>query len=213
MMVRNARTGKDVRLTRAMKLFASEREVVDEAFAGDVVGLANPGIVRDRRHALQRDAAARLRPDTGLRAGTLRRRAQHRYGAATNRSARASRNCAKRARSKSLYVEGQIRSEPIFAAVGELQFEVAKYRLEAEYGVKTQFAPLPYALARHVDGTAEALSAAKWPSNARLTLEAEGRAVALFESEWSLRLAAEWNPALRFVEFGADVEPTEVSGA
>ena len=43
MTVRNVRTGKDVRLTRAMKLFASEREVVEEAFAGDVVGLANPG--------------------------------------------------------------------------------------------------------------------------------------------------------------------------
>ena len=43
MTVRNVRSGKDVRLTRAIKLFASEREVVDEAYAGDVLGLANPG--------------------------------------------------------------------------------------------------------------------------------------------------------------------------
>ncbi|MGZ3517475.1 MAG: peptide chain release factor 3, partial [Vulcanimicrobiaceae bacterium] len=43
MTVRNARTGKDVRLSRAMKLFASERESLEAAYAGDVVGLANPG--------------------------------------------------------------------------------------------------------------------------------------------------------------------------
>src|SRR5206468_2415928 len=44
MTVRNARTGKEVRLSRAMKLFADERESVDSAYAGDVVGLANPGV-------------------------------------------------------------------------------------------------------------------------------------------------------------------------
>ncbi len=43
MTVRNVRTGKDVRLTRAMKLFANERESIEVAYAGDVVGLANPG--------------------------------------------------------------------------------------------------------------------------------------------------------------------------
>src|SRR5579872_6939855 len=44
MTVRNVRTGKDVRLSRAMRLFASERESLDAAYAGDVVGLANPGV-------------------------------------------------------------------------------------------------------------------------------------------------------------------------
>src|SRR5581483_10671777 len=44
MTVRNARRGKDVRLSRAMKLFASDRESLDVAYAGDVVCLANPGV-------------------------------------------------------------------------------------------------------------------------------------------------------------------------
>ncbi|HET7812759.1 MAG TPA: peptide chain release factor 3, partial [Candidatus Baltobacteraceae bacterium] len=43
MTVRNTRSGKDVRLSRAVKLFASERESLEAAYAGDVVGLANPG--------------------------------------------------------------------------------------------------------------------------------------------------------------------------
>ncbi|MHB8461448.1 MAG: peptide chain release factor 3, partial [Vulcanimicrobiaceae bacterium] len=44
MTVRNKRTGESVRLSRAMKLFADDRESLDVAFAGDVVGLANPGV-------------------------------------------------------------------------------------------------------------------------------------------------------------------------
>jgi len=212
MLVRNARTGKDVRLTRPMKLFASEREVVDDAFAGDVVGLANPGtfaigdtlctgvptLSYERIPAFAPEHFASVRNiDTGGYKSFGKGIAQ----------------LAEEGAIQVLYAEGQIRSEPIFAAVGELQFEVAKYRLEAEYGVKTQFSALPYTLARHVTGTSEAFAAAKWPSNAKLVLDSESRAVALFESEWSLRLAAEWNPGLRFAEFGSDVEPLEVAGA
>jgi peptide chain release factor 3 len=39
----NARTGKSLRLTRPQKLFASERETVEEAYPGDIIGLTNPG--------------------------------------------------------------------------------------------------------------------------------------------------------------------------
>ena len=138
MTVRNVRTGKDVRLTRAMKLFASDRESVDVAFAGDVVGLANPGHVRDRRHALPTARRSCLRPipafepehfalvrstDTGSYKSFQKGIAQLREEGAI----------------QVLYTYGQTRTEPILAAVGELQFEVVKYRLESEYNVKTQF--------------------------------------------------------------------------
>jgi len=212
MLVRNARTGKDVRLTRPMKLFASEREVVDDAFAGDVVGLANPGTfaIGDTlctgAPSLSYERIPAFAPEHFASVRNIDTGGYKSFG-------KGIAQLAEEGAIQVLYAEGQIRSEPIFAAVGELQFEVAKYRLEAEYGVKTQFSALPYTLARHVAGTAEALAAAKWPSNAKLVLDSTNRAVALFESEWSLRLAAEWNPGLRFAEFGSDVEPLEVAGA
>jgi peptide subunit release factor RF-3 len=46
------------------------------------------------------------------------------------------------------------------------------------------------------------LKNAKLPSNAKLVEDYTGRPVALFESEWSVRLAREWNPNLRFEPFG-----------
>ncbi|HMD03105.1 MAG TPA: EF-Tu/IF-2/RF-3 family GTPase, partial [Candidatus Baltobacteraceae bacterium] len=212
MLVRNARSGKDVRLTRAMKLFASEREVVDAAFAGDVVGLANPGtfaigdtlssgappLAYERIPAFAPEFFAGVRNiDTGGYKSFQKGVAQ----------------LAEEGAIQVLYPAGTVRTEPIFAAVGELQFEVAKYRLEAEYGVKTEFTSLPYGLARHIFGSEEALAAASWPTSAKLVADWEGKAVGLFESDWSLRLASEWNPALHFAEFGTSPEASkEVAG-
>jgi peptide chain release factor 3 len=101
------------------------------------------------------------------------------------------------------YPWGSTRTEPILGAVGELQFEVAKYRLESEYNVKTQFDVLSYSLALHVEGEREQIERASLPSNAKLVEDWSGRPIALFESEWSVRLAQEWNPSLRFVAFPA----------
>ncbi len=96
------------------------------------------------------------------------------------------------------YPCGSPRTEPILAVVGELQFEVAKYRLESEYKVKTVFSTLPFTRSRVTSqGDRDRdRSRAQLPSNAKLVEDWDGRPAALFESEWSLRLAQEWNPEL-----------------
>ena len=102
------------------------------------------------------------------------------------------------------YPWGNPRVEPILGAVGELQVQVATYRLESEYNVKTAETSLPYTLALYVEGELEHLKTAHLPTNAKLVEDYTGRAVALFESEWSVRLAREWNPQLRFEPFGME---------
>jgi len=203
MTVRNVRTGKDVRLTRAMKLFANDRESVDIAFAGDVVGLANPGtfaigdtlaepgaVAFDPIPAFEPEHFAMVRStDTASYKSFQKGIAQLREEGAI----------------QVLYPYGQTRTEPILAAVGALQFEVVKYRLESEYNVKTAMTPLGFTLARRVAGDRERLASAQWPSNARLVEDWDGEPLALFESEWSMRLAAEWNPGLTFEPFGGRV--------
>jgi peptide chain release factor 3 len=199
MTVKNMRTGKDVRLTRAMKLFASDRESVDEAYAGDVVGLANPGsfaigdslcegrdITYDPIPAFEPEHFALVRStDTGAYKSFQKGIAQLREEGAI----------------QVMYAYGQTRTEPILAAVGQLQFEVVKYRLESEYNVKTVFTTLPFGLARRVAGDPAKLETAQLPSNAKLVEDWDGNPLALFESDWSMRLAQEWNPALTFAPF------------
>jgi peptide chain release factor 3 len=202
MTVRNGRTNKPVRLARAMRLFADERGSLEVAYAGDVVGLANPGVfaIGDAlfdgepvefapipAFAPEHFAAVRSTDTSGYKSfgkGVAQLREE---GAV-----------------QVFYAWGSTRTEPIFAVVGELQFEVAKYRLESEYNVKTVFTALPFSLARHVEGELESVAGAQLPSNAKLVEDWDGRPVALFESDWSLRLAREWNPALAFASFSAD---------
>jgi peptide chain release factor 3 len=198
MSVRNVRTGKEVRLSRAMRLFASERESLEAAYAGDVVGLANPGVfaigdtlsegknVRfERVPSFAPEHFASVRSiDTGSYKSFGKGIAQLREEGAI----------------QVMYPYGSMRTEPILAAVGALQFEVAKYRLESEYNVKTVFTSLPYSVARRIVGDADLAARAQLPSNAKLVEDWDGHPVALFESEWSLRLAEEWNPKLRFVD-------------
>ena len=207
MLVRNGRTGKETRVSRAMKLFASDREVVDEAYAGDVVGLANPGtfaigdtlytgksIAYDRIPSFAPEHFASVRNvDTGSYKSFGKGVAQ----------------LAEEGAIQVFYAAGQVRSEPIFAAVGELQFEVAKYRMLSEYGVKTEFYRLPFSLARRVRAEPDVLARATWPSNAKLVEGPSAEPVALFESEWSVRLAEEWNPGIVFEPFEAAQRPTE----
>jgi peptide chain release factor 3 len=201
MTVHNARSGKDVRLTRAMKLFANERESIEVAYAGDVVGLANPGsfaigdtlcdgepLTFDPIPAFAPEHFALVRStDTAAYKAFQKGIAQLREEGAV----------------QVFYPYGSMRTEPILGAVGVLQFEVVKFRLESEYNVKTDFLPLPYTTARLVRASREVLERASFPSNARLVEDWEGAPVALFESEWSIRLAQEWNPEVRFEEFGS----------
>jgi peptide chain release factor 3 len=199
MTVRNMRTGKDVRLTRAMKLFASDRESVDIAFAGDVVGLANPGVFAIGDTLTEGDSV-RFEPIPAFEPehfSLVRSTDTATYKSFQKGIAQLREEGAIQV----FYPFGQTRIEPILAAVGALQFEVVKYRLESEYNVKTVMQTLPFTTARRVVG--ENPGAATLGSSARMVEDWDGAPLALFESGWSVGLAQQWNPGLRFEPFGA----------
>jgi peptide chain release factor 3 len=209
MTVRNARTGANLRLSRAMRLFADDRESLETAYAGDVVGLANPGAfaIGDTIYeggpvsfppipsfAPEHFASVRSIDVSGYKSfgkGIAQLREE---GAV-----------------QVFYPWGLPRTEPILGAVGELQFDVATYRLESEYNVETRIDRLPFSLALHVEGDRGAISSAHLPSNAKLVEAWNEAPVVLFESEWSVRLAREWNPQLRFVPFSAQLDAEAVA--
>ncbi len=204
MIVRNARTGKEVRLSRAMRLFASERESLEAAYAGDVVGLVNPGsfAIGDtlsepaesgRQDALAFEPMPAFAPEYFASVRSTESAAYKSFG-------KGIAQLREEGAVQVMYPLGSMRTEPILAAVGALQFEVARYRLQSEYNVKTVLTMLPFSLARRVYGEADRIALAQMPSNAKLVEDWDGNAVALFESEWSLRLAQEWNPQLRFAD-------------
>jgi peptide chain release factor 3 len=194
MTVTHARTGRQVRLSRPQKLFARERELVEEAYAGDVVGLNNPGAfaIGDTVHTGPRlvyPGIPSFSPElfANLRNPNPSQAKKFQKGVAQ------------------LEEEGAVQilrpvdaatQEPILAAVGQLQFEVVQFRLNSEYGVETRLEPLPFTGARWVSGGWDALRRAERLYEVYTAQDRFERPVLLFKSEWHLRRAEETNPQL-----------------
>ena len=85
----------------------------------------------------------------------------------------------------------------LLGAVGVLQFEVFKYRLENEYGATARLEPAPYKIIRWVDesgGAASVVTESMMPPSCRLLLDSSNRKVMLFDSEWIVKFFCERNP-------------------
>ncbi len=207
MVVTHQRTGKQVRLSSSHKLFGQERETVDEAWPGDVIGLVGHDsfgigdtLTEDRSIAF--DEIPRFPPEVFT------------YIANPNPS-----DSKKfRAGLEQLLQEGVVQSfaaknapsgATLLAAVGPLQFEVVEYRLKAEYNAESRLTPTPWTLLRWISF---APSIAPLPGKSfdftRLII-ATGvsfgtdkfqQPIALFPNDWTLRYFKEKNPELQLHE-------------
>ena len=200
MIVQHVQGGRKVRLAYAHRLFGQDREVVDEAFPGDVVGLVSHG---------QFAIGDTLASDATVRFDGLPRFQPEHFGRIRGTDSAKSKHFQKGL--QQLEREGVIqlldqptaaRREPVLAAVGQLQFDVVRYRLEAEYGVRTEFEPLDYGHARWLDGRLADLMKLPWGRGAMLVEDGNGRPVGLFQRDWNLRYWREEFPLLGYREIG-----------
>jgi peptide chain release factor 3 len=197
MVVTHARTGQKIRLSNAAKLFGRERETVDEAYPGDVVG-----VVANARFAI----GDTLTEDPAIVYDEIPRFAPECFGFLDNPNP----SNFKRFREgmKQLLEEGVVQNyevpgstQPGFllGAVGPLQFEIVQYRLESEYGAPSRFSAAPWTVARWVDPALDRRDIPV-PGDSALVLDDRGRHVLLFTSEWACRYYQDRNPDVRLSE-------------
>ncbi|MBA2759851.1 MAG: peptide chain release factor 3 [Chloroflexia bacterium] len=183
------RLKRKVRLSRPMRLFGSDREVVEEAYAGDVVGLVSTGTFTIGDTISDGDIGTfppmpRFQPE---HFALLRHSRADKY----KQFLKGLMQIEEEGAIQLFYPVSTGSREPVMAAVGALQFEVVRYRLESEYNVDTQMDVLSYTAARWVSGDEDEITAI---SNGRGRMRAEdrdGRQVILFTTEWDLRYAEE----------------------
>ncbi len=194
MSVRHARTGKTIRLSRPQKLFGADREVVEDAYPGDVIGLNNPGMfaIGDTLYVgrkVEYEGIPCFSPEifAWLRNPNPSAFKSFRKGVNELREEGAV---------QVLYDTDASKRDPILAAVGQLQLEVVQYRLENEYGVPTRLEPLGFSVARWVVGGWEALEAVGRLFNCKTVRDAWDRPVLLFKNDWNLHQLAEDHPKL-----------------
>ena len=195
MVVSHARSGKSVRLSHPQKLFGQGRESLEEAYPGDVIGLNNPGVfaIGDTIYQgkrLEYDGIPCFSPEifAYLKNPNPSKYKQFQKGVSELREEGAV---------QIMFSSDESKRDPILAAVGQLQLEVVQYRMQHEYGVETRLEPLPYAVARWVDGGWEALEAVGRLFNTVTVKDSWDRPVLLFRNEWNCQQIEADHPKLK----------------
>jgi peptide chain release factor 3 len=194
LIVKNHRLNKEIRLSRPHGMVAGERTTLDFAYPGDVIGVINPSLfaIGDTISVtggfnfkplpqFQPEIFARIHPkDVGKRKSFDKGVLQLSDEGAIQVL-------------RSYEREGDL----IFAAVGQLQFEVMQYRLKDEYGVETVLSPLPYQCSAWILGDIKIFEKS---SNSVLVQDRHGRPMVLFTSQWEKQYCMKENPKLQFVD-------------
>lgn len=199
MKLRVVRTGKDIKPNTVVNFLSQRRELLDEAFAGDIIGIPNHGLLQlgdtlTEGEALQYTGLPFFAPEM------LR----------TVEVADPLRVKQLRAGLTQLGEEGAIQvfrpiagSVLMLGAVGALQFEVVAHRLQTEYGVKARISGCPYTLARWVtcaeqDGGDTELQRFIQANQHRMALDAVDAPTLLVDHAATLRaIEGNW-PNIRF---------------
>jgi peptide chain release factor 3 len=195
----NPREGEVVRAARPYRFFGGERETVERAYPGDVIGLPNPGkfAIGDTLYAgapVKYPPVPRFPPEHFGRVRLLDTRSKQLDTGVVQ-----------------LEEEGLIqvvfpvhgRREPILGVVGPLQLEVVEARLKQEYNVECKVEPIGFVAMRWVTCDPKQLSDLENRSTGILrAVDRDERPVLLFESIWSLNYIQQQNPTIEFAMFG-----------
>lgn len=200
MQVTHVQTGKKVRLSNSAALFGQQRETVDEAYPGDIVGMvghAGFGI------------GDTLTDDTSIEYKEIPHFMPETFAYLHNP------NPSKYKRFRDgldqLLQEGVVQAYydiksgqkvPILGAVGPLQFEVVQYRLEGEYGAESRLEYTSWKLLRWVDPavSVEELKSLMIPSGSVLAEDVEGHHVLILSGEWAINFFADKYPDIQLSE-------------
>ncbi len=196
MIVSHARTGKTVRLSRPQKLFAQDRESIEEAYPGDVIGLNNPGVfaIGDTIYTggkkLEYEGIPCFSPElfAFLRNPNPSKFKQFQKGV---------KELQEEGAVQIMYSADEAKRDPILAAVGQLQFEVVQFRMKNEYGVETTLEPLGYSVARWVLNGWDALDKVGRLFNTLTIKDNWNRPVLLFKNEWNVNQLLQDHPSLK----------------
>ena len=206
MKVRHLRLGKEIKLAAAHTLQGRDRIEVEEAWAGDIVGVVDTQRVLRIGDTLATDdgppfvGVPRFAPEifATLRLKDPLRRKQLVEGLS---------QLAEEGAVQVFLRPGQGAVDPIVAVVGVLQLEVLKHRLESEYGVNVVVERLGLSHARWLDGIEDPAKAAREIVGLHV-VDTENHPVVLLRNDWELGVAERENPNVRFLS----TSPLDVQG-
>ena len=201
MEVYHVQGGKPLRLSQSTQMMAESRTIVEEAYAGDIIGVFDPGIfsIGDTlcagKERFTFEGIPTFAPEHFARVRQVDTMKRKQFIKGISQIAQ----------------EGAIQifqeyntgmEEIIVGVVGVLQFDVLTYRLKSEYNVEVHLEQLPYEHLRWVESRDFDLDAIKGTSDMKRIRDLKDRPLLLFINSWSVGMVLDRNPGLVLSEFG-----------
>ncbi|MCR5654627.1 MAG: peptide chain release factor 3 [Lachnospiraceae bacterium] len=199
--VRHVQGNKVMRLSQPQQLMANDRKILEEAYAGDIIGVFDPGVfsigdtVCAPKEKFKFEGIPTFAPEHFARVRQIDTMKRKQFIKGVEQIAQ----------------EGAIQifqefntgmEEIIVGVVGVLQFDVLKYRLENEYNVEIRLEPLPYEYIRWIANEDYDPGKINGTSDMKKVKDLKGRPLLLFAHEWSVGMVLDRNEGLELTEFG-----------
>lgn len=190
---------KKMRLSQPQQLMAQEREIVDEAYAGDIIGVFDPGIfsigdtITSPGKKFKFAGIPTFAPEHFSRVSpkdTMKRK----------QFIKGTEQIAQEGAIQIFKVPNTGMEEVIVGVVGTLQFDVFQYRMKGEYGVDLRMEGLPYEQLRFITSSPCPYSELNLSSDVELLEDYRGHSLLVFSSPWSVDFTIRKNPGLVLAE-------------
>lgn len=200
MEVLHVQGNKKLRLSQPQQIMAQEREIIDEAYAGDIIGVFDPGIfaigdtICSPKKKFEFESIPTFAPEHFMRVrqkDTLKRK----------QFVKGTTQIAQEGAIQIFHEPDSGMEEVIVGVVGVLQLEVFEYRMKNEYNVDLFKEGLPYSYIRWIDNKDIDPKTLKLSSDTKLVKDFRDNYLLLFTSEWNIRWALERNESLELSEF------------
>ena len=200
MEVLHVQGNKKLRLSQPQQIMAQEREIIDEAYAGDIIGVFDPGIfaigdtICSPKKKFEFESIPTFAPEHFMRVrqkDTLKRK----------QFVKGTTQIAQEGAIQIFHEPDSGMEEVIVGVVGVLQVEVFEYRMKNEYNVDLFKEGLPYSYIRWIDNKDIDPKTLKLSSDTKLVKDFRDNYLLLFTSEWNIRWALERNEGLELSEF------------
>ncbi|MDD4807381.1 MAG: peptide chain release factor 3 [Oscillospiraceae bacterium] len=193
--------GRKMKLMAPQQLMAEQREIIDHAYAGDIIGVFDPGVfsIGDTLCA----------SDKKFCFGGIPTFAPEHFARVSPKDTMKRKQFVKGM--TQIAQEGAIQifqelngsmEEVVVGAVGQLQFEVLEYRLENEYKVDIRMENLPHEYIRWIENEGLDPKSLDLTSDTRCIQDLKGNHLLIFVSEWNITWALQHNHGLQLSEFG-----------
>lgn len=190
-----------VRLTQPQQFLAQDREIVEEAYAGDIIGVFDPGIFNigdtlcKSSKKFEFEGIPSFAPEHFARVKPVD----------TMKRKQFIKGITQISQEGAIQVFKQINigiEEIIVGVVGVLQFEVLEYRLKNEYNVDIKVEKLPFSNIRWIENEDIKPENLNLTSDTKLVKDLKERNILLFQSEWGISWALDHNKGLVLSSIG-----------